>query len=321
MITYILRRLAYMVPTLLLASILLFVFVSATTDPLARLRVGLADPGAIEREEKRLGLDQPIPVQYVNWLGDFVRGDWGESYITRQTVTSEIFPALWNTTQLIFAAVLLSAFVSITVGVYTAWRQYSKLDYTLTGIAFLGVAAPPQFIGLLAIHYGSYELSRLLGASDPVFFSVGMASATPQPLDYPRHLFLPMAVLSVQLIAQWSRYQRAAMLDVKNADYIRTARAKGVPRRTIIFKHALRNALIPLTTAMAVDIGGLFGGLIVTEQIFSWPGMGRLLVESVLQGDIPILLPWMVVTALFIIVANLIADLLYGVLDPRIRLA
>lgn len=321
MLNYALRRLAYTIPILLLASVLVFTFVSLTTDPLAQLRVGNTDPGAIARAEEAMGLNRPLPVQYVTWLGDFVQGDWGQSFVTRSSVAAEIFPALWNTVQLIFAAVLLSAFVSITVGVYTAWRQYSRLDYALTGMAFLGVAAPPAFIGLLLIHYLSFELSRLLGTDSPVFFSVGMSSPVPQPLDYPRHLFLPMMALSVQLIAQWSRYQRAAMLDVKNADYVRTARAKGVHRRTIIFKHALRNALIPLTTAMAVDIGALFGGLIVTEQIFSWPGMGRLLVSSVLQGDIPILLPWMFVVAAFIVVMNLIADLLYGVLDPRIRLA
>jgi peptide/nickel transport system permease protein len=138
-------------------------------------------------------------------------------------------------------------------------------------------------------------------------------------VDYIRHAFLPVLTLSVQLVASWSRYQRASMLDVMGADYIRTARAKGVPRRKVIFKHALRNALIPLTTIMAVDIGALFGGLIVTEVIFAWPGMGRVFTQSLLQGDTAIVLPWMVVTAVFIIAFNLLADVLYGVLDPCIR--
>jgi peptide/nickel transport system permease protein len=320
MLTYVLRRLAYMVPVLLLASMLVFLFVSLSTDPTAQLRTG-GDAEAVQRAREAFGLDRPLPVQYVSWVGDFVRGDWGTSNVTRGPVFDLILPALYNTTQLIFAAVLLSAFVAVTVGVYTAWRQYSKLDYTLTGLSFLGISAPPAFLGLLFIHYGSFELGKLLGGSQPLFFSVGMSSPTPQAFDYPRHMFLPMMVLSVQLIAGWSRYQRAAMLDVKNADYIRTARAKGVPQRKVILKHGLRNAMIPLTTVMAVDVGQLFGGLIVTEQIFSWPGMGRLLVSSVLTGDIPVLLPWMFVVAVFIIGLNLLADLLYGVLDPRVRLA
>jgi peptide/nickel transport system permease protein len=139
--------------------------------------------------------------------------------------------------------------------------------------------------------------------------------------DYARHLILPVLTLSVQLVAGWSRYQRSSMLDVMSADYIRTARAKGVPRGKVLIKHGLRNALIPLTTVMAIDIGLLFGGLIVTESIFSWPGMGQLFVTSLLSGDTNILLPWLMVTAMFVLFFNLLADLLYGVLDPRIRLA
>jgi peptide/nickel transport system permease protein len=321
MLTYVLRRLAYTIPVLLVASILVFFFVSLTTDPLARLRSGRTDPGTIEREEKRLGLDRPLPVQYWNWLKDFVTGDWGESFISRRSVTGEIRSALWATLQLIVWAVLLSALVAIATGVYSAWRQYSKLDYVMTGFSFIGIAMPTAFFGLLAIQLLSYELREVFNLEQPLFYSVGISSANPQPFDYPRHLALPVIVLCVQLIASWSRYQRAAMLDVKNADYIRTARAKGVREWKVIVRHGLRNALIPLTTIMAIDIGALFSGLIVTEVIFSWPGMGRLLTSSLLQGDIPIVLPWMIVTAAFIIFANLLADVLYGVLDPRIRLS
>jgi peptide/nickel transport system permease protein len=321
MVTFVLRRLAYTIPVLLVASVLVFFFVSVTTDPLARLRSGRTDPGTIAREEKRLGLDKPLTVQYVNWLKDFAQGQWGESYITRRSVTGEIFAALWNTVQLIIWAVLLSATIAIATGVYSAWRQYSKLDYALTGLSFIGIAMPTAFFGLLAIQLLAFELREKLGLDQPLFFSVGITSSTPQPFDYPRHLALPVLVLSVQLVASWSRYQRAAMLDVKNADYIRTARAKGVPEWKVVLRHGLRNALIPLTTIMAIDIGALFSGLIVTEVIFSWPGMGRLLTSSLLQGDIPIVLPWMIVAAAFIILANLLADVLYGVLDPRIRLS
>jgi peptide/nickel transport system permease protein len=319
--TFVLRRLGYSFAVLLVASVLVFVFVRLTTDPLARFRVSAAaDPTLIERETKALGLDKPLTVQYVTWLKQFVRGDWGVSYISRREVEREILPALWNTIKLMFWAVVLSALIAIATGVYSAWRQYSKLDYALTGLAFVGISMPTAFFGLLVIQVFSFELGKRGLSLDgfPLFFSVDL---TGEPFYYPRRLALPVLVLMVQLVARWSRYQRATMLDVKSADYIRTARAKGLPRWKVVLKHGLRNALIPLVTIMAIDIGQLFSGLLVTEQIFSWPGMGRLLISSVLQGDVPIVLPWLIITAAFVIVANLLADLLYGVLDPRIRVA
>lgn len=319
MLAYIARRLLISIPVIVIASVLLFWFVSVSTDPTARLRLS-RDPSLVERERERLGLNDPLHVQYVNWSKDFVRGDWGESYISRRGVSTEIRNALWNTTQLILWAIALCALVSVLIGVYSAVRQYSILDYTFTTGSFIGLSIPTFFFALLAIHFLTTELRQLLGWSDPLFYSVGMHSATDKGfVDFLRHLALPVLTLSVQLVAGWSRYQRASMLDVMNSDYIRTARAKGLPRRKVIFKHGLRNALIPLTTVMAVDIGALFGGLIVTEQIFAWPGMGRLFVQALLQGDTAIVLPWMIVVATFIIAFNLLADVLYGVLDPRIR--
>jgi peptide/nickel transport system permease protein len=319
MLPYVIRRLLISIPVVVIASILLFWFVSISTDPTARLRLS-RDPGLVERERERLGLDEPLVVQYGNWATDFAQGDWGESFISRRAVSTEIWNALKNTVKLIVWAVLLCIIVSVLIGVYSAVRQYSVLDYTFTTASFIGLSIPTFFFALLAIHFLTTELRDLLNWEDPVFFSVGIHSADDKSyLDFFRHAALPVLTLSVQLIAGWSRYQRAAMLDVLGADYIRTARAKGVPRRKVIFKHALRNALIPLTTVMAVDIGALFGGLIVTEFIFAWPGMGRLFVNAIVQGDTAIILPWMIVVATFIIAFNLLADVLYGVLDPRIR--
>jgi peptide/nickel transport system permease protein len=316
---YIVRRIAISIPVVILASILLFWFVSASTDPTARLAQS-RDPTLVTRERERLGLDKPLPEQYVNWAKDFVSGDWGESFISRSPVSEEIWRALKNTTQLIVWAILLCTITSILIGVYSAVRQYSALDYTFTFASFLGLSIPTFFFALLSIHFLTTELREVLGWDDPLFYSVGTHKPGDSSyLDFARHIFLPVLTLSVQLIAGWSRYQRSSMLDVLSADYIRTAKAKGVPRRKVVFKHALRNALIPLTTVMAVDIGALFGGLIVTEAIFAWPGMGRLFVEAILQGDTAIILPWMVVTSMFIIGFNLLADTMYGVLDPRIR--
>ena len=321
MLTFVVRRLALSIPVLILASILVFGFVRATTNPLSRLTQA-QDPRVIERERERLGLDKPLTVQYGIWAKDFVSLDWGESEISRREVSTEIRTRLWNTIQLIVWGIVLSALVAVGIGVYSAVRQYSALDYAFTGLSFVGLSMPTFWFALMAIQILVYQTKVWFDLDEPLLYSVGMRSATRAGvIDYLRHLALPVLTLSVQLVAGWSRYQRSSMLDVVNADYIRTARAKGVPRRKVVFKHALRNALIPLTTVMALDIGALFGGLIITETIFSWPGMGQLFVTSLLNGDTRILLPWLMVTASFIIAFNLLADVLYGVLDPRIRLS
>jgi peptide/nickel transport system permease protein len=321
MLTYVARRVLYSIPVLLIASFLLFAFVRMTFDPTDRLRQS-RDPQAIARARQELGLDKPIPVQYKEWLFKFVRGDWGESSRSGERVFPIIRRSLWNTLQLIFWGVLLSAVVAISIGVYSAVRQYSFPDYLFTGLAFLGVAMPPFWFGLIAIQFlAVYPKDWFNLAETPLYFVGLHSSVDPGFGDYARHLVLPVLTLTVQIIASWSRYERASMLDALSADYVRTARAKGVPRRKVIFHHALRNALIPLVTVMALQIGLLFGGLVVTEEIFSIPGMGRLFVDSLVQGDANVLVVWTVIVASFVILFNLVADLVYGVLDPRIRLS
>jgi peptide/nickel transport system permease protein len=305
----------------LIASFLLFAFVRATFDPTAHLRSSRTAAEAIKSERKRLGLDKPIVVQYGDWLKKFVQGDWGTSERTHERTFAMIRRSLWVTVQLIFWGVLISALLAIGMGVYSAVRQYSALDYTFTGLSFIALAMPPFWFGLIAIQFLGADLKDLFSLKDPLFYSIGLHKGGTNGfnLDYLRHLVLPVMTLTVQIVAEWGRYQRAAMLDVMSADYIRTARAKGVPRRRVVFKHGLRNALIPLVTVMALDIGVLFGGLIVTETIFSIPGMGRLFFDSLLRGDATTLVAWTVVTAIFIVVFNLLADVVYGWLDPRIR--
>lgn len=319
---FIARRLLFSVPVLLIASFLLFAFVRATFDPTARLAQS-RDPQTVQRERDRLGLNDPVVVQYGRWLNDAAHGDLGESSRTREPVTTMLRRAFWFTLQLIFWGILLSAIVAISIGVYSAVRQYSLPDYVFTGLAYLGVAMPPFWFGLIAIDLLAVRSQSWLGMSDPPFYFVNLHSvgASGLNLDYARHLVLPVLTLTVQIIASWSRYQRAAMLDVLSSDFIRTAQAKGVPRHTVVLRHGLRNALIPLVTVMAVDIGLLFGGLIITETIFSVPGMGRLFFDSLQQGDVYVLEAWLIVVAAFVIVFNLLADVLYFVLDPRIRLS
>jgi peptide/nickel transport system permease protein len=318
---YVARRLAYSIPVLLIASFLLFAFVRATFDPTARLRSS-RDPNAIQRERARLGLDRPIVVQYKDWLVKFVQGDWGESSRTRERVYPIIKRALGNTIQLIVWGILISAIVAVGIGVFSAVRQYSWADYTFTGLSFVGLAMPPFWFGLIAIQFLAVYPKDWFNLSDTPLYFVGLHSVDRSDfIDYARHLALPVLTLTVQIIASWSRYQRASMLDALNADYVRAAKAKGLSPRAVIFKHAFRNALIPLVTVMALDIGLLFGGLVITEAIFTIPGMGKLFIDSLIQGDADVLVVWTVVTAGFVILFNLIADVLYGFLDPRIRYA
>lgn len=318
--TVLIRRILFSIPVLLIASFLLFWMVRSTFDPTARLRVS-RDPTVIAEERERLGLNDSIFSQYRIWLGDFVTGDWGESSRTREPVTEVIPKALGNTLQLIVWGVVLSAVIAMSIGLYSALKQYSTGDYLFTALAYIGISMPPFWFGLIAIHFLAVAPQDWFGLSEPPLRFVGLHSTGQSGFnwDYITHLVLPVMTLSVQIVASWTRFQRAATLDVLSSDYIRTARAKGVPRRRVIVHHTMRNSLIPLITVMAVDSAQLFGGLIITESIFSVPGMGRLFLNSLLQGDIAVLEAWMIVVALFVLGFNLLADLFYGILDPRIR--
>jgi ABC-type dipeptide/oligopeptide/nickel transport system permease component len=346
MLNFVIRRIAYSVPVLLLASLLVFLFIHATSNPLARY-VQSPDLTLKAREGLRIGVYEhpcrsftvgspprqvltcakaPVLKQYWFWLSHFLQGKMGQSFVTNDAVSKDISRALGNTMQLIVWAVLVSAVLAVLVGVYSAVRQYSVLDYVFTGLSFVGLSMPPFWFGLMAIDFLSFRSQRWLGLHTAPVYSIGLhgphgGGVFGGPLDYVRHLALPVATLTVQIIASWSRYERSSMLDVMSSDFIRTARAKGLSRRKVIFKHGLRNALIPLVTVMAIDIGALFGGLLITEQIFSIPGMGFLFVNALTNGDTQVLLPWLMVTATFVVLFNLLADVLYGVLDPRIRLA
>ena len=319
MLTYVVRRVLFSIPVLLVASFLLFTAVRVTFDPTDRLRQS-RDSQAVQRARHELGLDKPLAVQYRSWLSGFVGGDWGESSRTRERVYPMIRSACWNTLQLVSWGVLLALLVAVVIGVFSAVRQYSLTDHALTSLCFLGIAMPPFWFGLIAIQVLAIYPQDWFDLESTPFFFVGLhSSATSGVADYARHLVLPVLTLTVQLVASWSRYQRASMLDALSADYVRTARAKGISDRQVILKHAFRNAVIPLVTVMALDMGALAGGLIVTEQIFSIPGMGRLFVDSLLSGDANVLVAWTVVTAMFVIGFNLLADVVYGLLDPRIR--
>ena len=321
MLKYVGRRALASIPVLLLASVMIFLLVREFGADPARIRCQQSrDPECRERITKRLGLDASLPEQYVTFMGDFVQGDWGNSQRTDRSVADSIKDDLWETSQLAFWGVTLSVGVAMAVGVYSARKPYSAGDSTFTALSFAGIAMPTFWFGLLLIQYLTFELQQALGTEQPIFYSIPNPAGS-GPVEYTRELALPVIVLSVQLVAGWSRYQRSSMLEELHSDYIRTGRAKGLSERRVVWKHGLRNSVSPLVTVVALDFGALFGGLIITERVFSRPGMGTLLLSALNNGDTQIILPWMLVTGALIIVFNLFADVLYGVLDPRVRVA
>jgi peptide/nickel transport system permease protein len=320
-VTFITRRILYSIPVILVASFILFWAVRSTFDPLAKLRQA-HDPTALAREVERLGLDRSIFEQYFLWLRSFVTGDWGVSTRTGTAVLPLIGDALWPTLQLAFWGLLVAVIIAGAISVYSAVRQYSPGDHILTGASYIGIAMPAFWFGLILIQAFAVWPKEAFGLSDPPLYFIGLNSPGQSGvLYYVRHLVLPVAALMIALVASWSRFGRAAMLDALSSDYVRTARAKGVPRRQVIWRHAVRNSLAPFVTVVALDAAIFIGGLVVTEQIFAIPGMGRLFLQSLVAGDVYVLLPWMIVVAVAVVICNLIADIAYAVLDPRVRLA
>jgi peptide/nickel transport system permease protein len=324
MLSFIIRRLLITIPLVLAASVLVFILVANSGDPLADLkgRQPPVPPQVIEAREKLIGLDKPLPQRYWHWLTNFVQGDMG------QTVRGiEVRPLLWQRMQITLRMVILASIVAIVLaigaGVLSAVKQYTVTDYTFTFAGFLFLSMPVFWLAALLKEYGAIRLNKLFGKQ--VIYTVGpetpnLAGSLGHRLaDYAGHLLLPTIALALISFAAWSRYQRATMLDVLGADYIRLARAKGLSRSRVMVRHALRNALIPLVTVVAIDTGAILSGAIVTERVFAWQGMGSLLVQGVETSDPNILLAWLMVTSVLVVLFNLIADVLYAVLDPRIR--
>ncbi len=324
MLTYIVRRILSSVPVLAVVSFVTFWGLRIAYDPLLKFRSARNAATILPIQRKRLGLDQPIVVQWTKWFGKAVRGDLGVSDRTNNAVWGELMHHMGTTMHLVIWGTVVSAIIAISIGIYSAVKQYSVGDYAFTGLSYIGIAMPPFWFALMAIVALVTWPKVHWNLDQPIFYSIGLHGTGRSGvfnLDYYRHLALPVLTLAVQSIASWSRYMRASMLDVLGADYIRAARAKGVPKRRVVLSHALRNALVPLVTVMALDTAFLVGGLIITEKIYSIPGTGSYFLDSLSAGDAPALLGYTLLTAVIVIAANLVADVLYGVLDPRIRLA
>lgn len=272
------------------------------------------DPGLIERRRAELGLDRPLPVQYVAWLGEIADGNLGVSFHRKIPVTEMIGPRVMPTLVLSGTGMVIALLIGIPVGVVAALRQNSKLDYASGVGSMLAVSVPTFFQGLIAIYIFSIWLGWLP--------SGGMRTLgiPPSGLDLFRHLILPAGVLSAVLMGPYVRYTRQSLLDVLRLDHVTTAKAKGVPYWGVVVKHALRNSLIPLTTVLAVQIPALLAGTVIIEYVFSWPGMGRLVIEGINSRDYPVILAVVMITAVLVLLFNFIADVTAAILDPRIRL-
>lgn len=334
MLMYTVRRLLLLPPVLLAAAVFVFVAVDVTGDPVAELRLTSPEISeeALQAEAERLYLDRSMPERFWLWTtgiggdGDIglLRGEFGPS--TRGTafdISEQVSQRLGVTVRLVVAALSLAIGLAILFGVVSALRQYSALDYGLTLVAFVALAMPTFWIGLLFQQAGVW-LNDLMGRT--IFYTVGATSADTRGftawqavLDAGAHLILPTLALMLTGFAQLSRYQRASMLEVLNSDYVRLARAKGLRNRVVVRRHALRTALIPVTTLSLLLIAGAIDGVVLIETVFQWRGLGTFFVESVADNDTYAVMGWLMLSGIVVIVGNLIADLLYAVLDPRIR--
>jgi peptide/nickel transport system permease protein len=318
-ITYIVRRVLYSIPVLAASTFLSFTFVSYAGNPVAQLRNNPRIPAqTIHNVIVQNHLDKSIPVRYWYWVQDVFAHKLGKSLATFQPIWPDIHRTLGHTAQVIITSEGLAIILGVLVGIYSAIRQYSFFDYTFTTFSFLGFAMPTF---LLALLLQVLFVNIYLDWHVRIFYTSGLNSPGQGAwsLDRLQHIGLPVITLCVVSFALYSRYMRASMLEVINMDYVRTARAKGVAEWRVITHHVVHNALIPITTVAALNLGGLLGGAIVTETVFSLDGIGFYFVQRLQAGDLYAVMGYLLVTSVIIIVFNLIADIIYGYLDPRIR--
>ena len=316
MTQYIIRRLLIAIPSLLGISLVLFaVLALAPGDPFGEMALNPNVPPEVQAELRRkFGLDDPIWLRYVRWLGSMMQGDWGYSFVSRVNVDTLIMQRLGTTLFVIGLAQVLALLIALPVGIYAATRPYSLFDQVANTLAFIGFSLPTFFTGLLLILLFSITLDWL-----PFVYRTDISATGWQwAWEHIKQAIMPVMVLGFFLGASLTRYVRSSVLDVIRLDYVTTARSKGLGERAVIMKHVVRNALIPVVTLLALQMPGLFGGAIVTEQIFRIPGIGSLLISSILANDTPVVMAVTFVFACLVVIFNLIADILYGWLDPRI---
>ena len=315
---YILRRILISIPVLFIITVMIFSLVELAPGDM--VDYFLTDDAMqymtkqdIQALRIKLGLNDPAPIRYVKWLGHVVKGDLGYSFVEAQPVSELLFRRMGNSLILMGVGLLMGIIVGIPLGVFTSLRQYSAWDFTLTGLSFIGLSMPAFVAGILGMYLFAVKL--------PIFPAGGMYT----PLgdrslgDLFTHLFLPAFTLGIMHMASNMRYTRFSMLEVIKQDYVVTAQAKGMKRRTVIYRHALKNALIPVITMIGVSIPQLFVGAVFLETIYTWPGMGTLYYKAVLARDYPVIMGANLMIAVLVLLANLATDIVYSLVDPRVR--
>lgn len=312
---YVIKRLLIAVPTFF--GITILVYIVSSLAPGSPLDLLLQDPfitaAEIERKRIEYGLDQHVIIQYIRWLGELLQGNLGFSYRTHLPVWGMIVERLGPTLVLTFSATIFSVLVAVPLGIMAAYKPYSLWDYASSGLSFVGSATPNFFAGLILIYFFAVQFKIL-----PIGGMYDTSGIRTLPMLM-KHIILPAAVLSIQQVGRLIRQTRGSMLEVLSEDYVRTARATGLKENVVLVRHALRNALIPIVTELAMMIPFLIGGAVVTEQIFGWPGLGSLMVLSITQRDYPVIMGITVFVAVAVLIGNIVTDLIYSAIDPRIR--
>ncbi|GLS17812.1 ABC transporter permease [Labrys miyagiensis] len=316
MVRFLIGRLVQSLVLLVIVSVIGFAVLHlAPGGPLSQFALvpGMSQAD-IARIAHEMGLDRPLPIQYWEWFSRLLAGDWGQSYRDSQPVLAVIGSRLPATLELMTTAILIAVVVGISIGIMGAVRRYSIFDTLATVGAMIALSIPTFWFGLITIYVFAVKLQWLPAGNRTTIGGSGSF------LDYLHHLIAPALVLALVEVAVWSRYMRSSMLDVINQDYIRTARAKGLPERTILLHHAFRNALLPMITLAGLELPTLLGGALVAETVFTWPGMGRLFLDSLGYRDYPVVMGVLMFSAMLVLLGNLLADLFCAVADPRIRL-
>lgn len=316
---FLIRRILQLVPTLFGISVFIFLIISAAPgNPMSNLIDPNLSKEAFQRRAEQLGVDKPVHVQYITWLRHTLSGNLGYSIRFKKPVTEIIKSRLFPTFLLSFASLFFSFIIAVPIGVLSATKQYSRMDYLFTILAMAGVSIPVFFLGIAMIKIFAFDFGWF-PINNMVTPGLEHANWLERAKDIGHHLVLPLFVLSAASIASWLRYVRSSMLEVIRQDYIRTARAKGLSERVVIYKHALRNALLPVITILGLSLPYVFSGAIITETVFTWPGMGTLNIQAVISRDYPLLMGINLFLAVMVLLGNLLADIFYGLVDPRIR--
>ncbi len=314
---FLVRRLLQAIPTLWAVSMVMFGIIHlAPGGPMAIYAMSPnVDQAELDRIEERLGLNDPLPIQYVRWLKGMLTGDWGLSYKFGRKVAAVLGDRIWPSIQLVGASLIIALVVSVPLGMFSALYRNRFVQYIANAGAMLGVSVPTFWLGMVILLYFSVRI-RIIPSGG--MMTIGLEGF--QLWDRLYHLLPPATVLATLHLAGWSRYVRSSMLEVMGQDYIQTARSKGLAERVVIYRHALKNALLPLVTLVGLQGGRLIGGAMITEVVFAWPGLGRLLAESLSGRDYPVLMASFMLMSVLVVFGNLLADVCYGVIDPRIRL-